>query len=92
VPWTPAPEAGRTRNPGYDPGLWSVVFPLGMYVAATHDYATEAHQYFLYAISNAVFWAALLAWVLTFIGMWVQLLRSRSALLRSRPDRRSRHW
>jgi tellurite resistance protein TehA-like permease len=81
------------RGPhGYDPGLWSVVFPLGMYVAATHDYATEAHQYFLYAISNAVFWAALLAWVLTFIGMWVQLLRSRSALLRSRPDRRSRHW
>jgi tellurite resistance protein TehA-like permease len=58
------------RGPhGYDPSLWSVVFPLGMYVAATHDYATEAHLHFLYAISHAVFWIALLAWVLTFVGM-----------------------
>jgi tellurite resistance protein TehA-like permease len=64
------------RGPrGYDPGLWSVVFPLGMYVAATHDYATEAHLQFLDAIPHAVFWVALLAWVLTFVGMWVQLLR-----------------
>jgi tellurite resistance protein TehA-like permease len=64
------------RSPhGYDPGLWSVVFPLGMYVAATHDYATEAHLSFLDAIPHAVFWVALLAWVLTFVGMWVQLLR-----------------
>jgi tellurite resistance protein TehA-like permease len=64
------------RGPhGYDPGLWSVVFPLGMYVAATHDYATEAHLQFLDAIPHAVFWVALLAWVMTFVGMWVQLLR-----------------
>lgn len=64
------------RGPGgYDPGLWSVVFPLGMYVAATHDYATQAHLGFLDPIPHAVFWVALLAWVLTFIGMWVQLLR-----------------
>ena len=64
------------RGPGgYDPGLWSVVFPLGMYAAATHDYATEAHLYFLDTIPHAVFWVALLAWVLTFIGMWVQFLR-----------------
>ncbi len=69
------------RGPhGYDPGLWSVVFPLGMYVAATHDYATEAHLPFLYLISHAVFWVALLAWVLTFVGMWVQLLRPHLAL------------
>ncbi|HSU05917.1 MAG TPA: tellurite resistance/C4-dicarboxylate transporter family protein [Acetobacteraceae bacterium] len=68
------------RGPrGYDPGLWSVVFPLGMYVAATHDYATVAHLPFLDAIPRAVFWVALLAWVLTFIGMWVQLLHPRSA-------------
>ena len=64
------------RGPhGYDPGLWSVVFPLGMYVAATHEYATEAHLPFLDVIPHAVFWVALLAWVLTFIGMWVRLLR-----------------
>ncbi|HKT17668.1 MAG TPA: tellurite resistance/C4-dicarboxylate transporter family protein [Stellaceae bacterium] len=63
------------RGPhGYDPGLWSAVFPLGMYVAATHDYATVARLPFLDAIPQTMFWVALLAWALTFIGMWVQLL------------------
>jgi tellurite resistance protein TehA-like permease len=67
------------RGPhGYDPSLWSVVFPLGMYVAATHDYASEAHFKFLDVISKSVFWVALLAWVLTFVGMWVELLRGHS--------------
>lgn len=69
------------RGPhGYDPGLWSAVFPLGMYVAATYDYATVAHLPFLDPIPHAVFWIALLAWVLTFVGMWVQLLYPRSAV------------
>ena len=64
------------RGPhGYDAGLWSAVFPLGMYVAATHSYATVAHLPFLDAISRPLFWIALLAWILTFIGMWVRLLR-----------------
>ena len=63
------------RGPyGYDPGLWSVVFPLGMYAAATHDYAAAARLPFLEPIPQAMFWVALLAWVLTFVGMWVRLL------------------
>jgi tellurite resistance protein TehA-like permease len=70
------------RGPhGYEPGLWSVVFPLGMYVAATHDYATEAHLGFLDAVPHAVVWVALFAWVLTFIGTWVQLLRPLFAMV-----------
>ena len=32
---------------GYDPELWSMVFPLGMYAAATDQYATVAHLPFL---------------------------------------------
>jgi tellurite resistance protein TehA-like permease len=63
------------RGPrGYDPGLWSVVFPLGMYTAATHNYATVARLPFLDSITQPLFWIALLAWTMTFIGMWVQLL------------------
>jgi tellurite resistance protein TehA-like permease len=63
------------RGPyGYDPGLWSVVFPLGMYAAATHAYAAAARLPFLEPIPQAMFWVALLAWVLTFVGMGVQLL------------------
>lgn len=66
------------RGPhGYDPGLWSAVFPLGMYVAATHEYASAAHLPFLEPIPQALFWVALLAWILTFIGMWLRLLRPR---------------
>lgn len=66
------------RGPhGYDSGLWSAVFPLGMYVAATHDYATAAGLPFLDFITVPMFWIALLAWTLTFIGMWVRLLRPR---------------
>lgn len=64
---------------GYDPSLWSVVFPLGMYVAATHEYATEAHMLFLHAISISVFWIALSAWVLTFVGMCAKLLHVHSS-------------
>ncbi|HEY6979827.1 tellurite resistance/C4-dicarboxylate transporter family protein [Reyranella sp.] len=64
------------RGPhGYDPGLWSAVFPLGMYAAATHEYARVAGLPFLDPISQTLFWAALFAWVLTFIGMSVQLVR-----------------
>lgn len=58
---------------GYDHGVWSVVFPLGMYATATHVYAAAARLPFLEPISEAVFWVALLAWVLSFIGMWVRL-------------------
>jgi tellurite resistance protein TehA-like permease len=64
------------RGPhGYDPGLWSAVFPLGMYAAATHTYAAAARLPFLQPIADTIFWVALLAWTLTFIGMWVHLLR-----------------
>jgi tellurite resistance protein TehA-like permease len=63
------------RGPhGYDPGLWSAVFPLGMYGVATHDYAAAAHLSFLQPIPYWMFWIALATWLLTFIGMWVQLL------------------
>jgi tellurite resistance protein TehA-like permease len=56
------------------------VFPLGMYVAATHDYATEARLRFLDSIPRVIFWVALLAWALTFAGMSLRLLRSLSFL------------
>ncbi len=61
------------RGPhGYDSGLWSAVFPLGMYVVATHEYARVASLAFLDPLPQVLFWVALLAWVLTFIGMWAQ--------------------
>jgi tellurite resistance protein TehA-like permease len=65
------------RGPhGYDPGLWSAVFPLGMYAVATHDYAQVARLPFLEPLALVLFWIALFAWALTFIGMGVTVLRS----------------
>jgi tellurite resistance protein TehA-like permease len=60
---------------GYDVRLWSAVFPLGMYVVATYTYAAAGNLPFLDPIPRAMFWIALLAWTLTFIGMWVRLAR-----------------
>ncbi|HLG86728.1 MAG TPA: tellurite resistance/C4-dicarboxylate transporter family protein [Alphaproteobacteria bacterium] len=69
------------RGPhGYDPGLWSAVFPLGMYTVATRDYAAAARLAFLEPISEVLFWVALVVWFLTFIGMAVRLLHRPAAL------------
>lgn len=73
------------RGPhGYDAGLWSAVFPLGMYSVATHDYATAARLPFLEPLAWLLFWIALFTWVLTFLGMGVTLLRPRGQRRRQR--------
>lgn len=79
------------RGPhGYDPGLWSAVFPLGMYATATQDYAAAAHLPFLAPLPQVVFWAALVTWVLTFVGMWVQMLRPKNPAVEGADERRER--
>jgi tellurite resistance protein TehA-like permease len=60
---------------GYDVRLWSGVFPLGMYAVATDSYAAAARLPFLAPVSRVSFWIALLAWTLTFVGMWVHAVR-----------------
>jgi tellurite resistance protein TehA-like permease len=48
---------------------WSLVFPLGMYAAATLSFARMIAAGFLTFIPGFFFWAAIAAWCLTFFGM-----------------------
>jgi tellurite resistance protein TehA-like permease len=53
----------------YDLQYWSMVFPLGMYTTCTLQLASAANLSFLIPVPRYFIFAALLAWVLTFIGL-----------------------
>ena len=59
----------------YEPGYWSMVFPLGMYSACTWAYADSAHISFLKPIALGSIFVAWAAWALTTFGMLSALLR-----------------
>jgi len=63
----------------YEPTLWSVVFPLGMYSAATYSFGKVAHLGFMTPVSHVMFWVAVAAWAAVGIGLIVRLAtRSRA--------------
>lgn len=43
---------------------WTLVFPWGMYSAATYLMATEIHARYLQTVALVVFWDAMVAWVM----------------------------
>jgi tellurite resistance protein TehA-like permease len=59
----------------YDPQYWSLVFPLGMYGAATFRMAKGLGLGFLDWVPKGFLAIALLAWALTLVGMGRFLLR-----------------
>jgi tellurite resistance protein TehA-like permease len=65
----------------YDPQYWSLVFPLGMYGAATYRMEHALGFGFLDAVPKLFLGAALAAWAITLVGM----IRS----LRPGPQRRA---
>ena len=65
----------------YDPQYWSMVFPLGMYTAATATFARAASHDFLLPIPRLFVWVAITAWLVAFAGL---LLRAGHAAMAAR--------
>jgi tellurite resistance protein TehA-like permease len=61
----------------YEPTLWSVVFPLGMYSVATLVYGKAARLSFTEPLSRFMLWVAIAAWVAVATAFIVRLVRRR---------------
>jgi tellurite resistance protein TehA-like permease len=67
----------------YEPQLWGMVFPLGMYTTSTYQLARGLHMPFLNVIPPVFIILALLAWTGAFFGLALRIARS-IALARER--------
>ena len=59
----------------YEPTLWSVVFPLGMYSVATLTFGKAAHLAFMEPLARFMLWVAVAAWALVAAAFLVRLAR-----------------
>jgi tellurite resistance protein TehA-like permease len=57
----------------YDPLYWGAVFPLGMYTACTYRLAHVVHAEGLMSIPQVSVFVALIAWLLTLLGLIAHL-------------------
>jgi len=60
---------------GYETALWSVVFPLGMYSAATGAFGKVTHLAFMAPIAHVMLWVAVAAWTAVAVGGLISLRR-----------------
>jgi tellurite resistance protein TehA-like permease len=62
----------------YEPTLWSVVFPLGMYSVATLTFGKAAHLAFMEPLARFMLWVAVAAWALVAAAFLARLARQPS--------------
>lgn len=61
----------------YEPALWSIVFPLGMYATASTDFGHATGMGFMVTIAGAAIWLGLAAWLAVVAAVAVAVLRPR---------------
>jgi tellurite resistance protein TehA-like permease len=61
----------------YEPDLWSLAFPLGMYCVASEALGHALRVRWLVSVGHAGTWAALAVWVVLFAAMLVSLAGAR---------------
>ena len=66
----------RGYSRAYEPRLWSVVFPLGMYTVASYSLGRAAHLGFLVAVARAWVWVGVAAWAVVSLLMLAALLEA----------------
>lgn len=64
---------------GYEPGLWSMVFPIGMYGVASHELGAAMSLPWLVTLGRDEAWAALAVWAVVLAAMIASLASSVSA-------------
>lgn len=57
----------------YEPNLWSMVFPLGMYTAACETMSSINGLHFVHILVSGELWTAVTAWTVVAISFLVQL-------------------
>lgn len=60
----------------YEPPLWSIVFPLGMYCAASHALGGALNVRWLVTLGRDGTWVAFAVWLAVFAAMVTSLLRA----------------
>jgi tellurite resistance protein TehA-like permease len=80
-------HAVRRHSWRYEPQLWAVVFPLGMYTDATFTLGREIHAGFMTALATGWIWVGLAAWLAVVVIMILGLIRRPSGPRAPRPGR-----
>jgi tellurite resistance protein TehA-like permease len=66
----------RREMPQYEPALWGMVFPLGMYTTATFQLSRATGFGFLASVSEVFVYVAVVAWMAAFAGLLHHLWNS----------------
>jgi len=69
----------------YEPTLWSMVFPLGIYSVATLSFGKVADLSFMAPLSRFMIWVAVAVWTLVSIAFIIRLVRRSSITAPDQP-------